>query len=254
MSVIMEDVHVRGLSCVKIREVHPEVMPSRLRPGGWPGGRPKGSWEGVPAERRKHWKITEARTSGKVREEEKLRPCMGADVWQGTRLMSPGIPLPRGSGEQGTGRVLVLDISGPEQGIWQGALRNTEQSAGIGHILKGTEREKKNHLLKEAKQMSNAASKSRKRGYEEWLLNQALEAALNTLVSTVMRKHGEKPAGSDGRTSEAWRREAALREADCWEESAENNILTKSTVQWRMCELLAFCFVFIFSHRLLAPL
>ena len=118
-------------------------MPSRLRPGGWPGGRPKGSWEGVPAERREHWKITEARTSGKVREEEKLRPCMGADVWQGTRLMSPGIPLPRGSGEQGTGRVLVLDISGPEQGIWQGALRNTEQSAGIGHILKGTERKKK---------------------------------------------------------------------------------------------------------------
>lgn len=57
--------------------------------------------------------------------------------------------------------------------------------------------------MKEAKQMSNAASKSRKRGYEEWLLNQALEAALNTLVSTVMRKHGEKPAGSDGRTSEA---------------------------------------------------
>lgn len=38
--------------------------------------------------------------------------------------------------------------------------------------------------------MSNAASKSRKRGYEEWLLNQALEASLNTLVSTVMRKRG----------------------------------------------------------------
>lgn len=50
------------------------------------------------------------------------------------------------------------------------------------------------------------------------------------LVSTVMRKSGEKPVGSDGRTSGAWRREDALREADCWEESADNNILTKSTV------------------------
>lgn len=51
--------------------------------------------------------------------------------------------------------------------------------------------------------MSNAASKSRKRGCEQWLLNQALEASLNTLVSTVMRKRGEKPVGSDGRTSGA---------------------------------------------------
>lgn len=64
---------------------------------------------------------------------------------------------------------------------------------------------------------------------------------------------GEKPVGSDGRTSGACRREAALREADCWEESAESNILTKSTVQWRTCELLAFCFVFVFSRRIPAP-
>ena len=63
---------------------------------------------------------------------------MGADVWQGTRLMSPGAPLPGGSGEQGTGRVLVMDISGQQQGIWQ----ETEQNAGIGHVIKGTEREK----------------------------------------------------------------------------------------------------------------
>ena len=67
---------------------------------------------------------------------------MGADVWQGMRLMSPGVPPPGGSGEQGTGRVLVMDISGQQQGIWQGAVRNTEQNARIGHVIKGTEREK----------------------------------------------------------------------------------------------------------------
>lgn len=59
----------------------------------------------------------------------------------------------------------------------------------MGHVIKA-QREKKIHLLKEANQMSDAASKSRKRGYEEWLLNQVLEASLNTLVSTVMRKRG----------------------------------------------------------------
>ena len=173
--------------------------------------------------------------------------CLSGHEVEESRGSSAG-----GAGEQGTGRVLVMDISGQQQGIWQRAVRNTEQNAGMGHVIKA-QREKKIHLLKEANQMSDAASKSRKRGYEEWLLNQVLEASLNTLVSTVMRKRGEKPFGSDGRTSGACGKEAALREADCWEESAESNILTKSTVQWRTCELLAFCFVFVFSCRIPAP-
>ena len=206
----MEDVHVRGLSCVKIREVHPEVMPSRLRPEGWRGGRPKGSWEGVPAERREHWKITEARTSGKVREEEKFRPCMGADVWQGTRLMSPGVPLPRGSGEQGTGRVLVLDISGPEQGIWQGALRNTEQSAGIGHILKGTER-KKNKSPFERGQADVKCSQQVK---EEGIWRMALESGTGGSTEHLGEHSDEETWGET--SWQWWQNQWSMKKGSCF--------------------------------------
>lgn len=100
---------------------------------------------------------TEAMTSGQVREAQKFRPQVGAEGWQGTSLKGPGLPLLGGLGEQGTGRVLVTNnISGQQQGVRGGAIRNTEQNTGIGHVVKGTEREQI-HFLKGANQVSNVA-------------------------------------------------------------------------------------------------